>query len=66
MTGAANAEALRKRWLHEAGVAVLADSQFGKPVAGQGHHVRFSYATAEPKIEEGLERLRDWIAKAKR
>jgi aspartate/methionine/tyrosine aminotransferase len=64
--GAESAEALRKRWLHEAGVAVLADSQFGKPLAGQGHHVRFSYATSEPKIEQGLERLRDWIAKHKR
>ena len=66
MTGAASAEALRKRWLYEAGVAVLADSQFGKPVPGQGHHVRFSYATSEANIEQGLERLRAWIAKAKR
>jgi aspartate aminotransferase len=66
MTGSANAEALRKRWLYEAGVAVLADTQFGKPAPGQGHHVRFSYATAEPKIEQGLERLRDWIQGAKR
>jgi aspartate/methionine/tyrosine aminotransferase len=65
MTGCASAEALRKRWLYEAGVAVLADSQFGKPLPGQGHHVRFSYATAEPKIEQGLERLRAWIAKSK-
>jgi len=66
MTGAASAEALRKRWLYEAGVAVLADSQFGKPVPGQGHHVRFSYATSEANIEQGLERLRAWIRKAKR
>jgi aspartate/methionine/tyrosine aminotransferase len=66
MTGSANGEALRKRWLYEAGVAVLADTQFGKPAPGQGHHVRFSYATAEPKIEQGLERLRDWIQGAKR
>jgi aspartate/methionine/tyrosine aminotransferase len=66
MVGAESAEALRKRWLHEAGVAVLADSQFGKPVPGQGHHVRFSYATSEANIEQGLERLRAWIAKARK
>jgi aspartate/methionine/tyrosine aminotransferase len=66
LTGTANAEALRKRWLHEAGVAVLADSQFGKPLPGQGHHVRFSYATAEAQIEQGLQRLRDWTRKAKK
>jgi len=66
MTGCPSAEALRKRWLHEAGVAVLADTQFGTPVKGEGNFVRFSYATAEPKIHEGLQRLRDWIAKNKR
>lgn len=66
MTGSASAEALRKRWLYEADVAVLADSQFGPPVQGEGHHVRFSYATSEPNIHEGLERIRGWIKKAKR
>jgi aspartate/methionine/tyrosine aminotransferase len=45
---------------------VLADSQFGPPVQGEGHHVRFSYATAEAQIEAGLERLRDWIRRSKR
>jgi len=59
--GAESAEALRRRWLHEAGVAVLADSQFGRPVPGEGHHVRFSYAASEQIIGEGLERLRRWI-----
>jgi aspartate/methionine/tyrosine aminotransferase len=66
MTGCASAEALRKRWLYDANVAVLADSQFGPPVKGDGHHVRFSYATSEPNIHEGLERLRGWIKSAKR
>lgn len=66
MTGCVNAEALRRRWLHEAEVAVLADSQFGTPVAGEGHHVRFSYATAEARIAQGLERLADWIRHAQR
>ena len=46
----------------EAGVAVLADSQFGTPVPGEGQHVRFSYATSEDNIADGLERLRKWIA----
>jgi aspartate aminotransferase len=66
MTGCADAEQLRRRWLIEAGVAVLADSQFGTPVPGAGQHVRFSYATAETRIVEGLERLADWIGRARR
>ena len=65
MTGVDSGEALRKRWLYEANVAVLADSQFGTPVPGEGHHVRFSYATSEENIEQGLERLRKWIREAK-
>ncbi len=65
MTGCNSAEQLRKRWLNEAEVAVLADSQFGSPVPGEGSHVRFSYATAENRIYEGLERLAEWIKKAK-
>ncbi|MBI3994065.1 MAG: pyridoxal phosphate-dependent aminotransferase [Candidatus Lambdaproteobacteria bacterium] len=66
MTGAADAEALRRRWLHEAGVAVLADRQFGPPASGEGHHVRFSYANSEANIERGLQRLGDWIRQARR
>lgn len=66
MVGVTTAEELRKRILYEANVAVLADSQFGTPVEGEGQHVRFSYATAEDKIADGLERIRDWIGKAKR
>ena len=66
MVGVDSAEALRKRWLYEADVAVLADSQFGQPLSSEGHHVRFSYATADDKIEIGLQRLADWIKRAKR
>ncbi len=66
LCGAQDAEALRKRWLHEAGVAVLADRQFGSPPDGEGHHIRFSYATSEENIHEGLNRLETWIAKARR
>ncbi len=62
--GAESAEALRGRWLHEAGVAVLADSQFGAPVPGEGHHVRFSYAASEEHIVEGVARLKAWAAQA--
>jgi len=66
MTGCENAEALRKRWLYEAEVAVLADKQFGTPPKGDGHHIRFSYATSEANIGAGLERLAAWIKKAKK
>ena len=66
MTGAANAEELRKRMLHEAGVAVLADQQFGTPTEGEGNFIRFSYATSEENIAEGLARLESWIAGAKK
>lgn len=59
--GAESAEALRKRLLYEANVAVLADSQFGRPVAGEGHHLRFSYATEERQIVDGIGRIRKWI-----
>ena len=46
--GAADSEELRRRLLHEAGVAVLADIHFGPRVAGDGQHIRFSYAISEP------------------
>jgi aspartate/methionine/tyrosine aminotransferase len=66
MVGCKDAEALRSRWLYEADVAVLADQQFGTPVPGEGHHVRFSYATSDTHIEEGVNRLGHWIRKARR
>lgn len=59
--GAVSAEELRKRWLYEAGVAVLADSQFGRPTSEEGQHVRFSYATSEAHILEGIARLKRWV-----
>ncbi len=61
LTGMGSAEELRRRWLHEAGVAVLADIQFGVPPQAQEHYVRFSYAVSEAQIDEGIRRLRDWI-----
>ncbi len=61
--GAADSEELRKRLLHEAGVAVLADVHFGKPVEGDGEHLRFSYASSLEAIDEGLSRMADFIKK---
>jgi len=57
MVGAADSEEFRKMLLYEAGVAVLADIHFGTAVAGEGQHVRFSYASSFEAIDEGLERI---------
>ena len=61
LIGAADSEQLRKRLLHEAGVAVLADIHFGPRVAGDGQHIRFSYAASEAAIESGVARIADFI-----
>jgi len=66
MVGAANSEELRKRLLHEAGVAVLADIHFGRQVQGDGDHLRFSYASSFEAIDEGLSRLADFVKRNKR
>ena len=66
LCGAQDAEALRKRWLYGAGVAVLADRPVGSPPAGGGHRGRFSYATSEDTSPQSRGRLETWIAKAKR
>lgn len=63
MVGVANSEELRKRLLHEAGVAVLSDIHFGAKVPGDGEHVRFSYAASREMITEGVGRMRDFIVK---
>jgi aspartate aminotransferase len=59
--GAADSEALRKRLLHEAGIAVLADIHFGRRVPGDGQHIRFSYAASTEAIENGIARLDAFI-----
>ena len=64
--GAASSEELRKRLLHEAGVAVLADIHFGTPVQGEGQHIRFSYASSFEAIDAGLQRIADFLKKASR
>ncbi len=61
LIGAADSEELRKRLLHEAGVAVLADIHFGPRVEGDGQHIRFSYAASEAAIEAGVGRIADFI-----
>ena len=64
-TGCKDSEDLRKRLLYEAGVAVLADIHFGPKVPGEGEHIRFSYATSEEDIRKGIEKIKDWVKKAK-
>ena len=66
MTGIADSEEMRKRLLHEAGIAVLADIHFGSKVEGDGEHVRFSYASSFEAIDQGLSRMNDFIRKNKR
>ena len=61
--GAGSSEELRKRLLHEAGVAVLADIHFGTPVEGEGQHIRFSYASSFEAIDAGLSRIQDFMKK---
>ncbi len=63
LTGCKDSEEFRKRLLHEAGVAVLADIHFGHRVPNEGQHIRFSYATQNENIENGVARIADWIAK---
>jgi aspartate aminotransferase len=61
LIGAGDSEELRRRLLHEAGVAVLADIHFGPAVAGEGQHIRFSYAASEANIERGVARIAEFI-----
>jgi aspartate aminotransferase len=63
MIGAADSEEFRKRLLNEAGVALLADIHFGTRVAGEGQHVRFSYAASPQAIEAGVQRMAAFIRK---
>jgi aspartate/methionine/tyrosine aminotransferase len=66
MVGAGSSDELRRRWLHEAGVAVLSDVHFGRQVEGEGQHVRFSYASSFEAIDEGLSRIADFLKKHRR
>jgi len=64
LIGAKDSEELRRRLLHEAGVAVLADIHFGPRVEGDGQHIRFSYAASEQAIEQGVARIADFVKRA--
>jgi aspartate/methionine/tyrosine aminotransferase len=61
LVDAKDSEELRKRLLHEAGVAVLADIHFGARTEGEGQHIRFSYAASEEQIERGVARIADFV-----
>jgi aspartate/methionine/tyrosine aminotransferase len=63
LTGCADSEVFRKRLLHEAGIAVLADIHFGRRVPGDGQHIRFSYAASNEAIERGVARLAEFVRK---
>ncbi|MCX4160960.1 MULTISPECIES: pyridoxal phosphate-dependent aminotransferase [Paraburkholderia] len=53
---AGNSAELTKAMLHQAGVVLVPGMDFGTHAPRQ--HVRLSYATALPKLEEAVERLR--------
>jgi aspartate aminotransferase len=61
MIGAPNSETLRKKLLHEAGIAVLSDIHFGERAPGEGQHLRFSYATSNENIMRAMDRLEGFI-----
>jgi aspartate aminotransferase len=63
MTGCKDSEEFRKRLLHEAGVAVLADIHFGHRVPDEGQHIRFSYATQNENIIQGVARIAEFVKK---
>jgi aspartate/methionine/tyrosine aminotransferase len=66
MTGCADSEDFRRRLLHDAGVAVLADIHFGRRVPGDGQHIRFSYAASNETIERGVQRVADFVTRNSR
>ncbi len=63
LTGCKDSEEFRKRLLNEAGVAVLADIHFGPRAAGEGQHIRLSYAASDEAIREGVRRIDDFVRK---
>jgi aspartate/methionine/tyrosine aminotransferase len=66
MTGCADSEEFRKRLLHEAGVAVLADIHFGSRVPDEGQHIRFSYAASPNAIRAGVARIAEFVRAPRR
>ena len=66
ITGCADSEVFRKRLLHEAGVAVLADIHFGARVPDEGQHIRFSYAASADAIRAGIRRIEEFVEQNRR
>jgi aspartate aminotransferase len=66
ITGCADSEVFRKRLLHEAGVAVLADIHFGQRVPDEGQHIRFSYAASPEAIRAGVQRIAEFVSTNRR
>jgi aspartate/methionine/tyrosine aminotransferase len=64
LAGARDSEALRRRLLDEAGVALLSDVHFGPRIPGEGEHLRLSFAASLPDLEEGLRRIDDFARAA--
>jgi aspartate aminotransferase len=60
---ASDSEALRRRLLDEAGVALLSDAHFGPRIPGEGEHLRLSFAASTVDLTEGIRRL-DAFARA--
>ncbi|NLK08887.1 MAG: pyridoxal phosphate-dependent aminotransferase [Firmicutes bacterium] len=57
--GLKDSRALQHKLLHDAGVAVLARTSFGKRQPGEKEeYLRFSYATSEDLIVQGLDRIK--------
>lgn len=61
LVGAEDSEDFRNRLIYGAGVAVLSDIHFGHKTPGEGEHIRFSYATSEKNIREGLRRIEKYL-----
>ncbi len=63
MTGINDSEEFRKKLLDEAKVAVLSDIHFGQRIEGEGQHIRFSFATSDENIKNGIERIKEFMEK---
>jgi len=61
IVSASDSEKFRKKLLHDAGVAVLADIHFGMRVPGEGQQIRFSNATSDENIIKGIERITNFV-----
>lgn len=62
--GLKNANELQQALLHEAGVAVLPRTCFGRRLEGENQeYIRLSFATSMENIREGLRRMKQYIEK---